>query len=118
MSNNNPLGKLMEQAQQMQRNIQKAQQELANLQVTGKAGIAPKDVTILMTGRYDVRRVGLGAELLQESKEIIEDLIAAAINDAVRKIEDGSRGKMSGLMSGLDLPPGFQMPTDVPPTGN
>ena len=67
-------------------------------------------VSVVMTGRHDVKRVSLDDSLMQEDKEILEDLIAAAVNDAVRKIEQNSQDKMSGMTSGMQLPPGFKMP--------
>lgn len=99
---------LMKQAQQMQERMQKAQEELANAETTGEAGAGL--VKVVMTGRHDVKRVHLDDSLLQEDKEILEDLIAAAINDAVRKIDQVSQEKMSGFTAGMQLPPGFKMP--------
>ncbi|MET1255587.1 YbaB/EbfC family nucleoid-associated protein [Aliikangiella maris] len=102
------LGGLMKQAQEMQEKMQKAQEEVANLEVTGQSGAGL--VKILMTGRHDVRKVEIDDELLKDDKEILEDLIAAAINDAVRKVEEESKDKMSSVTSGIPLPPGFKMP--------
>ena len=99
---------LMKQAQQMQEKMQKAQEELANAEVTGQSGAGL--VSIVMTGRHDVRRVSIDDSLLQEEKEILEDLIAAAVNDAVRKIEQTSQESMAGMSAGMQLPPGFKMP--------
>jgi DNA-binding YbaB/EbfC family protein len=103
---------LMKQAQQMQEKMAKMQEELANAEVTGQAGAGL--VSVVMTGRHDVRRISLDDSLMQEDKEILEDLIAAAINDAVKKIEANSQDKMSGMTSGMtsgmQLPPGFKMP--------
>lgn len=99
---------LMKQAQQMQEKMQKMQEELANAEVTGQAGAGL--VSIVMTGRHDVRRVNIDDSLLQEDKEILEDLIAAAVNDAVRKIEQNSQSSMAGMTEGMQLPPGFKMP--------
>lgn len=99
---------LMKQAQQMQEKMAKAQEELANAEVTGQAGAGL--VSVVMTGRHDVRRISLDDSLMQEDKEILEDLIAAAINDAVKKIEANSQDKMSGMTAGMQLPPGFKMP--------
>jgi DNA-binding YbaB/EbfC family protein len=99
---------LMKQAQQMQEKMAKVQEELANAEVTGQAGAGL--VSVVMTGRHDVRRISLDDSLMQEDKEILEDLIAAAINDAVKKIEANSQDKMSGMTSGMQLPPGFKMP--------
>jgi len=99
---------LMKQAQQMQEKMQKMQEELANAEVTGESGAGL--VNIVMTGRHDVRRVNIDDSLLQEDKEILEDLIAAAVNDAVRKVEKNSQEGMAGMTEGLQLPPGFKMP--------
>ncbi len=99
---------LMKQAQQMQEKMQKMQEELANAEVTGQSGAGL--VSIIMTGRHDVRRVSIDDSLLQEEKEILEDLIAAAVNDAVRKIEQSSKENMAGMTDGMQLPPGFKMP--------
>jgi len=104
----NPFNMLMKQAQQMQQNIQKAQEDLAKMKVTGSAGGGM--VIVVLNGRYDAEKVTLDPSALQESKETLEGLIAAAFNDAARKVEAGAKGKMSGLMSGLNLPEGFQMP--------
>lgn len=102
------LNDIMKQAQQMQEQMQKAQQELANKEVTGESGAGL--VRIVMNGRHDVRKVQIDPALLSEDKEILEDLIAAAVNDAVRKVEANSQDLMSGLASGLNMPPGFKMP--------
>ena len=99
---------LMKQAQQMQDKIQKMQEELANAEVTGQSGAG--SVSIGMTGRHDVRRVSIDDSLLQEDKEILEDLIAAAVNDAVRKIEQSSQDGMAGMTAGMQLPRGFKLP--------
>ncbi|WP_304640494.1 YbaB/EbfC family nucleoid-associated protein [Pseudomonas sp.] len=99
---------LMKQAQQMQEQMQKMQEELANAEVTGQSGAGL--VSVVMTGRHDVRRVSLDDSLLNEDKEVLEDLIAAAFNDAVRKLEASSKEKMAGMTAGLNLPDGFKMP--------
>ena len=99
---------LMKQAQQMQEKMQKLQEELANAEVTGQSGAGL--VSVVMTGRHDVKRVTLDDSLMQEDKEVLEDLIAAAVNDAVRKIEQNSQGKMANMTAGMQLPPGFKMP--------
>lgn len=99
---------LMKQAQQMQEKMQKMQEELANAEVTGESGAGL--VSVVMTGRHDVRRVNIDDSLLQEEKEILEDLIAAAMNDAVRKVEKNSQEGMAGMTDGMQLPPGFKMP--------
>lgn len=102
------LGDIMKQAQLMQEKMQKAQLELAKKEVTGESGAGL--VRIVMNGRHDVRLVTVDPSLLKEEKEILEDLIAAAINDAVRKVEANNQGTMANIASGLNLPPGFKMP--------
>ena len=102
------LGNLMKQAQRMQETMQKAQAELADMEVTGQAGGGM--VSVVMTGRHDVKRVTLDDSLLKEDKEMLEDLLAAAVNDAVRKVESTTQEKMSGLTAGMGLPSGFKMP--------
>ena len=102
------MGDLMKQAQKMQEQMQKAQEELAHLEVTGESGAGM--VKITMNGRYDVKRVFLEPDLLKEEKEVVEDLIAAAINGATKKIEENNKNQMSGLTAGLNLPPGFKLP--------
>jgi len=98
---------LMKQAQQMQEQMQKAQEDLAGKEVHGESGAGLVKVT--MNGRHDVRRVEIDASLMSDEKEILEDLLAAAVNDAVRKVEEGNREAMSGLTGGLDLSK-FKMP--------
>ena len=102
------LGNLMKQAQRMQETMQKAQAELADMEVTGQAGGGM--VSVVMTGRHDVKRVTIDDSLLKEDKEMLEDLLAAAVNDAVRKVESTTQEKMSGLTAGMGLPGGFKMP--------
>ncbi len=102
------LGNLMKQAQKMQEDMQRIQEEIANMEVTGQAGGGL--VTVVMTGRHDVRRVEIDDSLLQDDKEMLEDLVAAAVNDAVRKVENETKEKMSSMTSGLPLPPGFKLP--------
>lgn len=101
------LGNIMKQAQQMQENMKKAQEELANIEVTGSSGGGLVSVT--MTCRYDVRKVQIDDSLMEDDKEMIEDLLAAAVNDAVRKVEETSKEKMGGLMGGLNIP-GLNLP--------
>ena len=102
------IGNLMRQAQQMQENLQKAQKELENMEVTGQAGGGM--VSVIMTGRHEVRRVQIDSSLVGDDKERLEDLVAAAVNDAVRRIADETQSRMSGLTAGMPLPPGFKMP--------
>jgi nucleoid-associated protein EbfC len=103
---------LMQQAQrmqeQMQKNMEKAQAELAQAEIIGESGAGLVKVTL--NGKYDVKRVNIDQSLLSEDKEIMEDLIAAAMNDAVRKVEVASKEAMGSAASGLGLPPGFKMP--------
>lgn len=99
---------LMKQAQQMQENMQKMQEELANAEVTGESGAGL--VSVIMTGRHDVRRVNIDDSLVSEDKEVLEDLIAAAFNDAVRKLEKQNQEKMASMTAGMNLPDGFKMP--------
>ena len=102
------LSGLMKQAQQMQQNLQDMQGEIANMQITGESGGGM--VKVVMSGRHDVRRVTIDESLMSDDKEMLEDLIAAAINDAVRKVEKNSQDKLSSLTGGLDLPPGMKLP--------
>ncbi|HDZ09712.1 YbaB/EbfC family nucleoid-associated protein [Pseudohongiella sp.] len=102
------LNQLMQQAKQMQEQMQKAQEEAAKKIVIGESGAGM--VRIHLSGRYDASKVELSADLMQEDKEIIEDLIAAAINDAVKKLDDGNRDTMSAMTSGMKLPDGFKFP--------
>lgn len=98
----------MKQAQQMQEKMQKLQEELAQMEVVGEAGAGLVKVT--MTGSHAVRRVELDDSLLQDDKELLEDLLAAAVNDAVRRIEEQNKARMGELTGGMQLPPGFKMP--------
>ena len=102
------LGDIMQQAQKMQAELQKQQQELAEKQVTGEAGAGLVKVT--MTGRHDVRRVEIDDSVLSEEKSVLEDLLAAAVNDAVRRVEASNKEAMAALTGGLQLPPGFKFP--------
>lgn len=97
------IGDLMKQAQQLQAQMQEAQEKLAKAEVTGESGAGL--VKVVMNGRHDVRRVSIDPSLLSEDKEILEDLLAAAVNDAVRKVEASSKDLLSGMMPG-----GFKMP--------
>lgn len=99
---------LMQQAQKMQADMQKAQEDLAKAEVTGEA--AAGLVIVTMTGRHDIKRVRIDDSVLSEPKEVLEDLLAAAVNDAVRKVEARNKEAMAGLASGMNLPPGFKMP--------
>lgn len=102
------IGNLMRQAQQMQENLQRAQAELATLEVTGEAGGGM--VKVVMNGKHEARRVTIDPTVAGDDRELLEDLVTAAINDAVRKIETTTQQKMAGMMGGMQLPPGFKMP--------
>ena len=104
----NQLAGLMKQAQAMQDNMKKAQEEIAAMEVEGASGAGL--VKVVMTGRHDVKRVHIDPSLLTEEKDVLEDLVAAAVNDAVRKVEAASQAKMAGMTAGLPLPPGFKLP--------
>jgi len=99
---------LMKQAQQMQEKMQKMQAEAAKAEVTGESGAGM--VKVVMNGRHDVRKVTIDPGVLSEDKEFLEDLLAAAVNDAVRKVEEAQRQQMEKLTGGMQMPPGFQMP--------
>ena len=102
------LAGLMKQAQAMQDNLKKMQDQLATIEVEGQAGAGM--VKVIMTCKNDVKRVTIDPSLLGEDKDMLEDLVAAAFNDAVRKAEATSNEKMSGMTAGLPLPPGFKLP--------
>lgn len=107
MFNKNALSGLMRQAQQMQESMKKVQDELAALEVEGQAGAGL--VKILMTCKYDVRRVRIDPSVLDD-KEMLEDLVAAAVNDAVRRVEATTQEKMAAVTAGMPLPPGMKLP--------
>ena len=98
---------LMKQAQQMQANMQKAQEELAGIEVEGQSGAGA--VKVVMTCKHDVRRVSIDAAVMDD-KEMLEDLIAAALNDATRRVESTTQERMVGFTAGLNLPPGMKLP--------
>lgn len=102
------LNDMMKQAQQMQEKMQKLQEQAASAEVVGESGAGL--VKVVMTGRHDVRKVTIDPGLLNEDKEILEDLLAAAVNDAVRKVEQETGSIMGDLMAGMQLPPGFKLP--------
>jgi DNA-binding YbaB/EbfC family protein len=104
----NPLGNLMKQAQQMQEQMQQAQEELGGLEVTGEAGGGM--VTLTMTCRYEVHGITIDDALLGEDKDMLEDVLAAAFNDALRKVEKTTQEKYSGMAGGLNLPAGMKLP--------
>ncbi len=101
------LGGLMKQAQQMQENMKKMQDQLATIEVEGQSGAGMVKVT--MTCKYDVRRVAIDPSVMDD-KEMLEDLLAAAVNDAVRRVEATTQEKMAGFTAGLNLPPGMKLP--------
>ena len=104
----NALGNIMQQDQKMQEDLKKAQEELALMQVQGESGGGL--VTIVMTGKREARKVTIDDSLLGEDKDMLEDLVAAAINDAVNKVAKMKKEKMSDITSGIPLPPGFKLP--------
>ena len=102
------LGDLMKQAQKMQADRERLQAEIAATEVTGEAGGGM--VKVIMNGRHDVRKVSIDAGLMQDDKSMIEDLVAAAMNDANRRVEALSKDKLSGITAGMNLPPGVKLP--------
>ena len=104
----NQLAGLMKQAQQMQDNMKKAQEQLAAIEVQGESGAGL--VKVLINCRNDVKRITIDPSLLADDKDMLEDLVAAAVNDALRKAEQTSQEKMASVTAGLPLPPGFKMP--------
>jgi nucleoid-associated protein EbfC len=104
----NALAGIMQQAQKMQDNFKKAQEELATIEVLGESGGGL--ITIIMTGKREVRKVTIDPSLLGDDKDMLEDLVAAAINDAVHKVNKMKKEKMADVTSGIPMPPGFQMP--------
>lgn len=102
------LAGLMKQAQQMQENMKKVQEQLAETEVEGQSGAGM--VKVVMTCRHDVKRVTIDESLLKDDKDMLEDLVAAAVNDAVRRVETTVQEKMGAVTAGMPLPPGFKMP--------
>ncbi len=102
------IGNLMKQAQQMQEKMQRMQEEVAKIEVTGESGGGLVKVT--MTGKHEVRRLVIDESLMSDDKEMLEDLIAAAINDAVRRVEQNQQEMMSGVTAGMNLPAGMKLP--------
>ena len=102
------IGQLMKQAQEMQANMKKAQEEMASIEVTGESGAGA--VRITMTCRHEVRAVSIDDAMIGDDKEMLEDLIVAAVNDALRRVEATVNEKFSGMASGMALPPGFKLP--------
>ena len=108
MMNKGQLAGLMRQAQQMQENMRRMQEDLAKVEVEGQSGAGL--VKVIMTCKHDVKRVTIDPSLLAEDKDMLEDLVAAAVNDAVRKVEVMAQEKMAGFTGGLGLPPGMKLP--------
>lgn len=104
----NPLGAMMQQAQKMQEDFQKAQQEIAAMEVQGESGGGL--VRIVMTGKREVRKIEIDESLVKEDRDMLEDLVAAAFNDGVRRVDKLKQEKMASLTAGLQLPGGFKMP--------
>src|SRR4051812_21124285 len=104
----NQLAGLMKQAQDMQENMKKMQEQLASIEVEGESGAGM--VKVVMTCKYVVKRVSIDPSLLADDKDMLEDLVAAAFNDAVRKAEATAQEKMASMTAGLPLPPGFKLP--------
>ncbi|MEO8755137.1 MAG: YbaB/EbfC family nucleoid-associated protein [Casimicrobiaceae bacterium] len=104
----NQLAGLMQKAQEMQENMARAQEELAAMEVEGQSGAGL--VKVVMTGKHDVKRVSIDPSLLGDDRDMLEDLVAAAFNDAVRRVETTRSEKMSALTAGLPMPPGFKLP--------
>jgi len=102
------MGNIMKQAQQMQERMQKAQEELGNIEVEGQAGAGM--VKVVMTCNHNIRRVEIDPSLMDDDKDMLEDLIAAAFNDGVRRVQETSKEKMGDVTGGMPLPPGFKMP--------
>ena len=102
------MGNMMKQAQQMQAKMQKAQEDLANIEVVGESGAGM--VKITMTCNHNVRRVDVDDALMADDKEMVEDLVAAALNDAVRRVQETTQEKMGEVTGGMGLPAGFKMP--------
>ena len=101
-------GNMMKQAQKLQEGMQRAQEEIAQLEVEGSAGGGMVKVT--MTGRHEVRQVHIDPSILSDDADMVEDLVAAAINDAVRRVDDATKEKFAGLAGGMPLPPGMKLP--------
>ena len=102
------LAGLMKQAQQMQENMKRMQEELATIEVEGQSGSGM--VKVVMTCRHEVKRVTIDASLMKDDKDMLEDLIALAMNDAVRRVDATTQEKMGGMTAGMGLPPGMKLP--------
>jgi len=104
----NALGNIMQQAQKMQEDMKKVKEELENMEIAGESGGGL--VKIIMTGKREVRKISIDDSLVNDDKDMLEDLVAAAVNDAVRKVNKTKKEKMADVTAGIPLPPGFQMP--------
>ncbi len=102
------IGNMMKQAQKMQEDMQKAQEEIMRMEVEGQSGGGL--VKVIMTGQHELRRVKIDNSLMADDKEMLEDLVAAAVNDAAQRVDAASKEKMSGLTAGLNLPGGMKLP--------
>ena len=102
------IGELMKQAQMMQENMRRMQEQLATVEVEGQSGAGM--VKVVMTCKHEVKRIAIDPSLVGDDREMLEDLVAAAFNDAVRRVEQTVADKMSGFTAGLGLPPGFKLP--------
>lgn len=107
MINKGQIAGLMKQAQQMQDNMKRVQEQLGSIEVEGQSGAGL--VKVLMTCKYDLKRVNIDPSLLKDDKEMLEDLVAAAVNDAVRKIESTVQDKMASVTAGMPMPPGMKL---------
>lgn len=102
------IGNLMKQAQKMQEDMQRAQEEIANMEIEGQSGGGL--VKVIMNGKHELRKVSIDDSLVGDEKDMLEDLVAAAVNDASHKLADASKNKLSGLTQGMELPPGMKLP--------
>ncbi len=103
----NALGNIMRQAQQMQENMKRVQDEIARLEIVGESGAGMVKVTL--SGKHQCRKVEISVEALKEDQEFVEDLVAAAINDAVQKVDEVSKSKLGAVTAGMQLPPGMNL---------
>ncbi|MFK7856733.1 MAG: YbaB/EbfC family nucleoid-associated protein [Granulosicoccus sp.] len=102
------MGNLMKQAQKMQEDMQRAQEEIATMEIEGQSGGGL--VKVVMNGQHELRKVSIDDSLVGDDKDMLEDLVAAAVNDASQKLAQASKDKLSGLTSGMELPPGMKLP--------
>lgn len=102
------IGNLMKQAQKMQEDMQKAQEEIANMEIEGQSGGGL--VKVVMNGQHELRKVSIDDSLIGDDKDMLEDLVAAAVNDASQKLAEASKDRLTGLTSGMELPPGMKLP--------